>query len=1368
MIEIKSDFSGGLNLDDALYNLPRNTYIDGLNITRDSIEGSNDKAITNIVGNQLVNYTYPNYSSLINITASSTTVGFQVDQTISFASDYAIPNGFVINVYLRTVPGNVVTLVATYTTAYGDTLLNITDGLALSMTTIAAPGLFGISSVPVSLTLSQFKFSFLTTGGGANTYIYYNTTIVKSFYGFNFCIGAYANQVTDTVIYFIWNSMNYHLVLEYDNATRTISPIFTNLVDSGNIDILEFSKNNKITSINVYNRSVDMGEGDLLFFLDSLGRPTFMDIARFKVKEYAPVTRDIIDVAKRPPLFPPTTLYTNNIYRNTNNLRNKLFRFKTRYVYDANEKSTCSPISVVPTPVNILNADYTNINTNNNQIDLTLYSGDKDVRKVELLMSYVNKTNDWSDFALVDTIDKNVSSLLRGSFTITNPPPFFISLCTMSFDGYVVPGTTVEINIIKDTDPPFISYTVASYTTVEGDTMAVLTNNLVAQLNASLIIGAIVGKSSDNVIYFTLLPGYSMESGNPLASRNGLNITFSAGAGDFNNINFAYSFYNDGTYPVIDINESIQLFDYVPTYANAQEMPNGNVLMYGGITEGYDRDLIPSVLNNVLTRESASTPTGSLNSQLVKEEAGARIDIDFNGSPAVGTVVTIYFHSLAAPTVKILMTTYTTVAGDTAASVAYNLKQNFPPLYLGYYVVSLSSLISFFQFGFPTYRYDSVDINTSSLAQNDNSVPTFLFSTSRKLGIAYFDNKGKTNGILYNGVISFPAYAENAGGTALLLPYINTNIFHQPPIWATSYGFYLTKESTQFLFWQTLAQYEDPDYYYFNISNLTEYQKAVPTVTAVLSYTFQDGDRLRLIKKVSTGTIYDETYDTAIEGQVVDPASLPAGTIPLGTYIKIKKSAPFTSVTGLLGSNPFIIQLYRPSQPQPNGINEVYYEFGQQYPVGDPGLTTRFHIGMVANQNIALNTPSIFNFYQGDVYFRKRSYAFTNATARYTATFPVLDRNFVDNYISAVNSVEGRSNIIDINAREAYYSTLVRFSEAYQANTNINGTNRFYPNNFDEYDYSYGDIMRFKVRDRFVRVFQKLKVGQVPLYNQILKEQNKESLVVTDRLLNPIQYYVGDVGIGDNSESLASYNFADYFTSNIKGVICRVSQDGVKFISIDRSIDSWAWKQISARSGDYKIYGCFDQILGNYIIALEQVISANPQPAYTLLYGENENSFDTFLSYHPEMMVNLGVLFISFKDGQLYTHDSSVYNNFYGAQYDSSITFVFNEAPLDKKTFLAIGEVASQVWDVPEIITDLNSYGTTKMQSNLVDSDFAELEGSFEATILKDQNSIGGLIEGDTMKGKVMTMKFRAKDPTSLVSLNLLSLKYINSPLNNR
>jgi hypothetical protein len=72
------------------------------------------------------------------------------------------------------------------------------------------------------------------------------------------------------------------------------------------------------------------------------------------------------------------------------------------------------------------------------------------------------------------------------------------------------------------------------------------------------------------------------------------------------------------------------------------------------------------------------------------------------------------------------------------------------------------------------------------------------------------------------------------------------------------------------------------------------------------------------------------------------------------------------------------------------------------------------------------------------------------------------------------------------------------------------------------------------------------------------------------------------------------------------------------------------------------------------------------------------------------------------------------------------------------------------------------------MNSNLIPSDFAQLEGSFEATILRDQNSPGGLFNGDTMKGKILGATFISQNTSSLISLNLLSLKYINSPLNNR
>lgn len=45
MIEVKA-LNGKLNLDDSLYRLPKEDYIDAFNITHDSVEGLNDNVIS--------------------------------------------------------------------------------------------------------------------------------------------------------------------------------------------------------------------------------------------------------------------------------------------------------------------------------------------------------------------------------------------------------------------------------------------------------------------------------------------------------------------------------------------------------------------------------------------------------------------------------------------------------------------------------------------------------------------------------------------------------------------------------------------------------------------------------------------------------------------------------------------------------------------------------------------------------------------------------------------------------------------------------------------------------------------------------------------------------------------------------------------------------------------------------------------------------------------------------------------------------------------------------------------------------------------------------------------------------------------------
>jgi len=1228
MIEIKNSFLGGLNLDDSYFSLGKSQYVDALNITRDAVAANQDLAITNIVGNQLVDF----------------------DQQ----------------------PGT------------------------------------------------------------------------------NKCIGAYGNQLRGTVIYFIWNSNGKHSILEFNASTRIITPIFTCFTDSDD-DILNFTETGKITGINVYNRD----EGDLLFFLDSLGRPTIMNIDRFKVGEYDPVTRDIIDVGKRPPLSPPTSVYGNDTSVTTNNLNNHLFRFKYRWVYDDNEKSTWGPISAVPYPVNILDPTFTNVQTNNNLITISLNSGPKNVKAIELAVSISTKSNNWDDFGLVQTTNK-------------------------------------------------------------------------------------------------------------------------ANSGIEDNVDFSVSFYNDSTYPFLDVNESNLLFDYVPRYAQAQEEPNGNVNVYGNITEGYDRTLEPNVVIDILTVAAGSGGSvGDLNgivTIVVDDSLVQEFVIAFSGTPVAGTIILIKVKRVSDSTI-FTAATYTTVTGDNATSVAVAISASFNSLgqvftagVTGTSSVSVvaNALLS------PKRIFESMTITPPSGSANSNSIATWLWSTSRNIGIQYYDQKGVTNGILYNAKIVFPDYAEN-GSHQPLLPYINIKIYHVPPTWAYSYQLLMTKESTLPFFFEFVDVQTETDFLYFDISNLPINERKNPTTATVVSYTFQDGDRLRLIRRMSDNTVYNSTYDAGIVGLLVDPVI--NSSTHTGTFLKIRNVAPFSSVD--YTSDFFVFEIYRVGQQPPSATNQVYYEFGQRYAILDPETDTRRHAGLVTDQSSDYVTPAEINIYNGDSYFRLRNVYLSESGI---GSFYVQDRNFLDIYTSAVSSVDGRPSVIDINAKSATYGAVIRFSQAYQPNTNINGLNRFYPNDFIEVDNSYGGIGRLKVRDRFMRVFQTIKIGAIPLFNQISKNADGTTLnVVTDKLLNPIQYYSGDWGIGTAFTSLASYNFADYCIDNNKGFILRISNDGIIPISLKYKVNSWAIDNLPLRTGQYFSYGAYDQKSNNYILALEAavlsgVFNCNLQqkvkglptyfiftvigtpvagdilsihlvdgngveatyeytaingdtvfsmvsnlsslinsdvlfvatnqsiypdpglyitqvamvhaavfnctvtvtnssdvtsPAQTLTFDEETNAFESFLSNHPEMMCTIGTLLISWKNARLWTHNNQRYNSFFGVDYESNITLIFNENALQKKSWNSVTEVASGIWDCPIIKTNVNSFGTTPQETNLVEAEFKLLEGNPSTSIKRDINSRGGKINGSFMKGNYCSIKFRKLTASELVYLSVVSLRYLNSPLTN-
>lgn len=1042
------------------------------------------------------------------------------------------------------------------------------------------------------------------------------------------------NLVRNTVIFFRWNSYGAHGIYELNMTTRTVTKILENLIDTNNVDILGFAENDKITSVNIYNRN----EGDLLFFLDSLGRPTGFNITSMKNGIYTPVTRQIIDVAVNWPSQPPTCIYDNDNTKSVNYLINKLFKFQYIWVFDDFQQSACSPESGVPLPDKILDPTFANVITNNNVIRVQLASGPKNVKAIKLLMSFAYKENIWRDFEEVITIDK------------------------------------AEQGITDDT-------------------------------------------------------------------------------------NFIFSFYNDSVYPIFDVTRRIQLFDDVPQLANCQEMPNGNILTYAGITEGYDNNLNANVvitINTILAGGGGAV--GSLNAvSTFRFHTSGRDHWQtvFSGVPAVGTVITIQVTNKGT-SLPDTFGTYTTIAGDSSATVTQKM-------YLSMLSIGLASELStsgstlFWTWNTNDYKLPVITtVTPPASAAASNSIATWPFLSTRNIGLVYFDEKGRTNGVIYNQQIIFPNWVEN-GLQQVFIPYINAKIYHVPPDWAYSFAWVVTKDESDYVYIETVdVNSTESTYVYFDITNLGLNQTKNPTTAAVVSWTFQDGDRVRLIRRMSDGFVYGPSFDANVEGIVVAPTI--SGVAQTGkTFVKIKKVAPFAAED--YSSDFFILQLYR-RNPNATVTDTPFFEFGENYQIIDPTLSTRRHSGSVSDQSADYVTPAEFNMYNGDAYFRVRNEYLSESGI---GTFNVQDRNFIDNYISAVNGLDGRPNAIDPNARRAYYSTLIRFGGQYSPDTNINELNQFKDGDFDEYDYSWGDIQRIKVKDRYIRVFQKLKCGLVPIFSQITKNAiGNEVTVTTDKLLNPIQYYVGEYGIGDAKESLASFMFADYFCDTKRGAILRLSNDGIIPISVKYKVNSWATDEIPKRTGNHKIYGAFDQRSNNYIAALE---ATDTEDASTISFDEETNAFESFLSYHPESMATFGTILITAKDGDIYTHDNASYNIFYGINYESNISVLLNENAIQKKSWQSISTNSNVIWDCPLIYTNMNTYGSQRQETNLIANEFAILEGMPSSAIKRDQHSSGGKINGGFIKGNYLVIKFRRIDASSLIYLSSVNVKYVNSPL---
>jgi hypothetical protein len=269
------------------------------------------------------------------------------------------------------------------------------------------------------------------------------------------------------------------------------------------------------------------------------------------------------------------------------------------------------------------------------------------------------------------------------------------------------------------------------------------------------------------------------------------------------------------------------------------------------------------------------------------------------------------------------------------------------------------------------------------------------------------------------------------------------------------------------------------------------------------------------------------------------------------------------------------------------------------------------------------------------------------------------------------------STVLDEAYGEETKATGLIFSQIFNSTSGINRLNQFIaaePITKDLNPY-YTSVQKLHSRDTDLIAFCEDKVLKV-LANKdaLFNADGNTNIVGNTAVLGQSIPFLGEYGISKNPESFATYGFRAYFTDKNRGVILRLSRNGLEEISAANMRDFFADNLHSSSV----LLGSYDDDKDVYNLTLNNLTDEwkdklklnyfNPsltQTGTTVSFKEDVKGWTSRKDFIPEGAISLNNKYYSIKNGKIWEHGatSATRNNFYGVQYDSSIRFLINDQP---------------------------------------------------------------------------------------------------------
>jgi hypothetical protein len=341
-------------------------------------------------------------------------------------------------------------------------------------------------------------------------------------------------------------------------------------------------------------------------------------------------------------------------------------------------------------------------------------------------------------------------------------------------------------------------------------------------------------------------------------------------------------------------------------------------------------------------------------------------------------------------------------------------------------------------------------------------------------------------------------------------------------------------------------------------------------------------------------------------------------------------------------------------------------------------------------------------------------------------------------------------------------NTLIHSSGLLNSRTGIN-----YINQFNEaeggltisLDPQDGSVQKLFTDDTSINIFQEDKVSRSPINKDFIYSAEGGAVPVTSntQFLGTIAPFAGQYGIAKDPQSFATFGFSKYFTDKNRGVVLRLSQNGIQEIS---TVGLGDFFRDALKASD-QVIGSFDEYSRLYELTIigsgfdgnkDTNLATASQGFLTACFDDRSNGWTSFRGFKQEGGLSLNNAYYTFSGGGLWQHHSPnvTRNNFYNSgTQESYVIPIFNDAPSLVKQFNTLAYEGDAGWQLSYIETDISNIGTIPTTATTFNTAL-QLSGAAPNSVFNGTNTITAKT-GDVIQWAIFvepaSSQFKFTDP---------------------